>query len=41
MCPKLVITALSFALPTLRTVAQTTWDLVTPEEEARDAAAPH
>jgi hypothetical protein len=37
----LVITALSFALLALPAIAQTTWDLVTPEEEARDAAAPH
>jgi hypothetical protein len=41
MRPTLTVTALSFALLTLPTVAQTTWDLVTPEEEARDNVAPH
>ena len=41
MRPRLVTTALSFTLLTLPTVAQTTWDLLTPEEEARDNAAPH
>jgi hypothetical protein len=33
--------ALSVALPTLPTGAQTAWDLLTPMEEARDNAAPH
>jgi hypothetical protein len=36
-----MITVLSFALLSLPTVAQTTWDLLTPAEEARDNAAPH
>ena len=40
MRPRLVITALSSALLTLP-VAQATWDLVTPKEDARDRAAPH
>jgi hypothetical protein len=40
MHPKLMVTALSFASLTLPAVAQT-WDLMTPEEEARDNAAPH
>jgi hypothetical protein len=41
MRTRLVITALSFALLTLPIAAETTWDLVTPEEQARDNAAPH
>ena len=41
MRPSLVVAALSFTLLALPTVAQTTWDLVTPEEDARDDAAPH
>ena len=39
MWPRFVITALSFALLTLPAVAQTTWDLLTPQEAARDNAA--
>ena len=41
MHPRLVITALSFVLVTLPIVARPTWDLVTPQEDARDRAAPH
>ena len=40
MRPRLVITALSFVLLALPTIAQA-WDLVTPAEDARDNAAPH
>jgi len=41
MRSRLMITALSFALLALPTVAQTTWDLVSPQQEARDRVAPH
>src|SRR5262249_18009025 len=36
MRPSLVVAAMSFTLLALPTVAQTTWDLVTSEEDARD-----
>ena len=41
MRPRLMVTALSFVLLSLPAVAQPTWDLVTPKEEARDRAVPH
>jgi hypothetical protein len=41
MRSRLVIAALSFAFLALPIVAQTPWNLVTPQEDARDHAAPH
>ena len=37
----LLLAASALALATLPVVAQTTWQLIAPEEEARDDAAPH
>ena len=41
MSSKLAIIALNLALLILPSVALAAWDLVTPEEDARDRAAPH
>lgn len=41
MTSRLVVTGVGFALMALATAAQTTWDLVTTDEEARDRAASH
>ena len=41
MSPKFVGTSLVLALLTLPSVAQTSWELITPNEEASDRAAPH
>lgn len=38
---KVAVAALSLALTALPSLAQTDWELVTPEEETRDHAAPH
>jgi hypothetical protein len=35
------VTALSLALTTFPSNAEKEWDLITPQEEARDRAAPH
>ena len=40
MTSKLAITGLTLALLALPPVAQAQWDLITPEEDARDRAAP-
>ena len=40
MSPKLAITALTLALLAIPSVARS-YDLITPEEDARDRAAPH
>ena len=40
MSAKLAIAALGLALPALTSVAQTQWDIITPQEDARDHAAP-
>lgn len=39
--PKFVVTAVALALLALPSVAQTRWELLTPDEEASDRAAPH
>jgi hypothetical protein len=41
MPPRLAVIGIGFALLAFATSAQTTWDLVTADEEARDRAAPH
>jgi hypothetical protein len=41
MNARVAVAALSLALTTFPSVAQKSWNLVTPEEEARDRSAPH
>jgi hypothetical protein len=41
MSARVAIIALSLALATFPSVAQKSWNLVTPEEDARDRSAPH
>jgi hypothetical protein len=41
MSPRFVRITLVFALLTVPSVAQTSWDLITPDEDASDRAAPH
>jgi hypothetical protein len=41
MIPRFAVMALSLGLLAPLSVAQTQWDLVTPEEDGRDRAAPH
>jgi hypothetical protein len=41
MSARALLIALGFALMTFPTIGQTPWQLITPEEEARDEAAPH
>jgi hypothetical protein len=41
MRARVLFAALSVALTTFPAIAQTTWKLITPDEEARDDAAPH
>jgi len=38
---RVAVTALSLTLTTVPSIAQKTWELITPQEEARDRAAPH
>jgi hypothetical protein len=41
MIPRFAVMALSLSLLAPLSVAQTQWNLVTPEEDGRDSAAPH